>query len=78
MIGTVDLAVLPNPIIAAGSILCLCFYNRLYVIIERLRKFDRELIEEHDKYEKKHDNNSAKQKPVRPLRNFAAESNLLT
>jgi hypothetical protein len=36
-------------VIGAGSILCLCFYNRLTIIVERMRAFDRELIEAYSK-----------------------------
>ena len=49
MIGNLDYGVGLVPIISAGSLLCLCFYNRLFVLVERLRKFDRELIEEYEK-----------------------------
>jgi hypothetical protein len=59
MVGHIDISILPFPVISAGSILCLCFYNRLTVLVERLRKFDRELIEQYKNQAEHHDRGSS-------------------
>jgi hypothetical protein len=36
----------PLALISGSSIFSLAFYNRLFILVERLRKFDREIVEE--------------------------------
>jgi Protein of unknown function (DUF2721) len=48
---TIENSMLPISLISGAGLFGLALYNRLTIVIERLRRFDRELLQEYDRQE---------------------------
>lgn len=60
VLESIRVAVGPVVMISAAGLICLALYNRLAVIVARVRAFNKERLDEHARIEKTGDMNTAK------------------